>query len=56
MVNQLGVDLLILYLCLGKDGDPDAVFQILYKGEQQSNEVCNVLADYQKGLLQFKDI
>ena len=46
----------VLDVLRSKDGDPDAVFEILYKREQQPHEEDNVVADYQKGLLQFKDI
>ena len=47
--------MLSMYI-VGKDGDADAVYDIEYEGEAGSYEVSDLLDDYVKGALKFKDL
>ncbi|XP_060598342.1 uncharacterized protein LOC132752084 [Ruditapes philippinarum] len=46
----------VLDVLSGKDGDPTAVYEVLYNGEETAHEVDGLTADLQEGSLKFLDI
>lgn len=46
----------VIRTLLGKDGDPTAVYEVLYDGEDEPCEVDQLLEDYQTSSLKFLDL
>ena len=40
----------------GKDGDPKAVYQVLYEGEDDAYDVEGLPCDYKEGTMKFIDL
>ena len=46
----------VLSVTSGKDGDPDAVYEVQYDGEDSPYEVDRLIDDYADGCLTFIDV
>jgi hypothetical protein len=46
----------VLSVSSGKDGNPDAVYEVLYEGEDASYEVDFLIKDYNEGTLTFIEL
>ena len=40
----------------GTDGDLNAVYEVLYEGEDEAYEIDNLFQDYKSGSVQFCDV
>lgn len=40
----------------GKDGDPQTVYEVLYKGADTARDVTDLVSDFQKGHVKFIDV
>lgn len=46
----------VIGIISGKDGDQDAVYEILYEGDDNPYEVEHLLEDYRKSFVEFLDL